>query len=245
MANLYCVECGQVFGDSLSDCPNCGCPASVCRPAEVVQKPAASVGGGTPFCDAGSGVIHGSFNEAEPYSPMKFVPWLSADPWPMSRFPKGALDRRVPVLGWLFAPWHLTCRDERSRESYDTINNVFYLCNLIFKAYTYASLWAFFKGWLILLAGVVVVGLQMAISSGVRSLCSDYDTSGAINSVFSFLFVIIYIALAIAFVCMEAYAVGKALHRYWGNWHGTWRRLNRRYWMSMDRAKKSGNVDCA
>jgi len=32
MASIKCSECGQVFDDTLSACPNCGCPASECAP---------------------------------------------------------------------------------------------------------------------------------------------------------------------------------------------------------------------
>lgn len=28
MAQIKCIECGQIFDDKLEDCPKCGCPAS-------------------------------------------------------------------------------------------------------------------------------------------------------------------------------------------------------------------------
>lgn len=28
MAQIKCIECGQIFNDKLEDCPKCGCPAS-------------------------------------------------------------------------------------------------------------------------------------------------------------------------------------------------------------------------
>lgn len=31
MGKIKCTECGQIFDKSLNECPNCGCPASVCE----------------------------------------------------------------------------------------------------------------------------------------------------------------------------------------------------------------------
>lgn len=31
MGSLKCIECGQIFDNSLNECPNCGCPASECE----------------------------------------------------------------------------------------------------------------------------------------------------------------------------------------------------------------------
>ena len=31
MGKLKCTECGQIFDDSLNECPNCACPASECE----------------------------------------------------------------------------------------------------------------------------------------------------------------------------------------------------------------------
>lgn len=32
MKNLKCSECGDVFSENHNECPNCGCPASECKP---------------------------------------------------------------------------------------------------------------------------------------------------------------------------------------------------------------------
>lgn len=34
MAQIKCTECGQIFDENLKQCPNCGCPASECKPIE-------------------------------------------------------------------------------------------------------------------------------------------------------------------------------------------------------------------
>lgn len=31
MGKIKCTECGQIFENSLNECPNCGCPASECE----------------------------------------------------------------------------------------------------------------------------------------------------------------------------------------------------------------------
>lgn len=31
MAQIKCIDCGQVFDNKLADCPKCGCPASECE----------------------------------------------------------------------------------------------------------------------------------------------------------------------------------------------------------------------
>jgi uncharacterized membrane protein YvbJ len=35
---LKCPECGNKFGDSLTECPNCGCPASECVSCENMTE---------------------------------------------------------------------------------------------------------------------------------------------------------------------------------------------------------------
>ena len=42
----------------------------------------------------------------------------------MYNYPIGALDKKHPFIGWLFGPWHLTCRDSSKQEEYDAINNI-------------------------------------------------------------------------------------------------------------------------
>lgn len=249
MAQLKCTECGQVFDKTLDACPNCGCPASECEAVEEQQpkdnKQEKKQGKEQTFSrskatrrDTGNGVIHDSYNEAEPYTPFSPTSWFSKDPWPLTNYPKGRLDVKHPLIGYICAPWHLTCKNESKRESYNILNNVFYFLNLIWKTSAYATVWAFFKGWKCALLLIGVILLQILITWGLIEM----GGSGAVvlGIIVGIIFYILYIGFAIAFFILEMFGYGKALHRYWDDIYRTFMRLNKRYWISM---RKSVDAD--
>ena len=130
-----------------------------------------------------------------------------------------------PFLGWLFGPWYLTCKSKAEKEEYAVINNIFYFFNLLFKAWAYAVLWAFFKGILFVVLYCLVYFLL--IYSALHS-----SSVGAVGFL-TFLVVVINIPLGILLLVFQACAIGKSLHRYWPSIHRTWRRVNKRYWRGM------------
>lgn len=225
MSKLKCIDCGTVFDDSQHACPTCGCPKEACekipepkpepkpKPQQeehVSPKPADNNAGNA----AASVTDEQDFNESHRYSPFSQDSWFKREPWPLRNYPRRVLAERHRFWGWLLDPWHLTCRNEENKEAYDTINNIFYLCNLIFKVSLYACLFAFFKmiGLFMLLIVIVLLGAILDDYTGVVIIAS-----------------VCYIVVAIPLCC----GLCNALHRYWPSFHKTWRRLNKRYWKEM------------
>ncbi len=222
MAEIRCEECGSIIPNGAKACPNCGCPIEEAQ-ANKNDWQMESV------------FIHDNFNEKEPYSPFKSNSWFFRDPWPMYNYPKGALYKKHPLIDWLFGPWYLTCRDKKNQEEYDTINNIFYFFNLIFKIVAYPLVWFIFKAWWIILGFWLLFGINAFIVSRVieGDIKFEQDTIIALSVLYTIIVYIIYIAIGV-FVCIiDACAIGKALHRYWPQLHKTFRRLNKRYWKAM------------
>lgn len=199
---LKCIECGQIFNDGLNECPNCGCPASEC---EKVENNHSNVHVG----NENLGNIHGSFNEKQHYSPFSPNNSLFKDPKLLAKYPIGELEKRHPFWGWLFGPWHLTCKDENNREQYDVINNIFYAFNVFWKMLIYPTIWTVLKAWIAIVIFVVLFVILVNIDMGavlvIIALFSTY---------LSFLYII---------------GIGKSLHRYWPQFHKVWRRLCKRF----------------
>ena len=151
MAERRCEECGSLIPYGATACPNCGCPVEDIQDNEQANKKS---------WQTESAFIHDNFNEKEPYSPFKSNSWFFKDPWPMYNYPIGALDKKHPFIGWLFGPWHLTCRDSSKQEEYDAINNIFYFFNLHFKIVAYTLVWQFFKIWWLILAVLLYIGFN-------------------------------------------------------------------------------------
>ena len=204
---LKCTECGQVFDDKLSECPNCDCPASECEKVEYDNSD-------THVVNEDLGIIHGTFNEKPHYSPFSSDSKIFKDPKLLAQYPIGELEKRHPFWGWFLGPWHLTCKDESSREQYAVINNIFYALNVLWKALVYPAIWTFFKTWIIIVAFIVA-----------SVLLANTDMVAVLG--FSGIFVYAY--------CCFFYivGVGKSLHRYWSQFHKVWRRLCKRFVNSM------------
>lgn len=202
MAQRKCTECGQMFDDSLTICPNCGCPFEVDNISPV----------------------HDSFNEETPYSPFYANSWFFQDPWPIKNYPIGMLHKRYPLLGWLFGPWHLTCKNKKEQEEYAVINNIFYAANLIAKIWFYPLVWFFCK---FIIQTIVCIMLIVSISWLTMNGDIDIEQIGiAVNLIIGLLFLIVSsIVYTIGF--------GKGLHRYWPKLHKTFRRIHKRYWKAM------------
>ena len=216
---LKCIECGQVFNDKLNECPNCACPASECEKVEHDNSD-------THVTNEDIGIIHGSFNEKPHYSPFSSENKIFEDPNLLAQYPIGELEKRHPFWGWLLGPWHLTCKDESSREQYDVINNIFYALNVLLKALVYTVVWTFLKTWIVIVAFLVVSVVVFVVLE---------NTDGA--AVVFYLVGIVYIFVYI-FVCLYCFffhivGIGKSLHRYWPQFHKVWRRLCKRFVNSM------------
>ena len=200
---LKCTECGQVFDDKLNECPNCACPASECEKVEYDNSDAHVANG-----DLGN--IHGSFNEKPHYSPFSPESKIFKDPKLLALYPIGELERRHPFWGWLFGPWHLTCKDENNREQYAVINNIFYACNILWKALVYPAIWTFFKTWIVILVFIV---------ASVLLTNKEMDAVVVLFGIFVYVYCFFFYIVGI----------GKSLHRYWPQFHKVWCRLCKRF----------------
>ncbi len=210
MKQTTCPDCNAAYAVNEQSCPNCGCPNDNYQPQQE-----------EPQLKASEEIVNSckdDFNEGGKYSPFSSTSWFFTTPWPLSNYPERKMfEKAHPFLGWLFGPWHLTCKSKDEKEEYAVINNIFYFFNLIFKTWAYAILWAFFKGFLFLLLYWV--------------LFFAFLGSGWMGFLAMMPFIVI--PLNILLLIISACAIGKSLHRYWPSIHRTWRRINKRYWKAM------------
>lgn len=221
MVEKKCEECGTIIPNGVKVCPECGCPVG--NESESVNE------------NTKEAFIHNNFNEKEPYSPFKADSWFFKDPWPMSNYPIGELDKKHPFIGWLVGPWYLTCKNPKEQEEYNIINNIFYFFNLIFKTIVYTVIWQFFKiWWIIVILGLFVVfGIKELIVDSIFQSSLSLDATTTVITIVGFLVGAIWIAVCILGIVVASCAMGKALHRYWPQLHRTFRKLNKRYWDTM------------
>lgn len=236
MAKIKCTECGQVFDQSLTFCPKCGCPASECETVETSDESRATAR------ELGNGVIHDSYNEDVPYSPFSPSSWFFKDPAWLQKYPKGALDVKHPFIGYLLAPWYLTCKNENTHESYNVINNLFYFFNLLFKTYVYANVWTFLKGLKIILLLLGIILIYAILLTAIFEI-HDSGLRTPLSIIVSVLFFVACAGCVITLVVINICGIGKALHRYWNNIYGTYMRLNKRYWIHIHKAIKNDTIE--
>lgn len=217
MNQVKCPDCGETYSEDMQSCPNCGCPNDNWKPKQEEQTQEPITTGDEE-----------DFNENGQYSPISPSSWLFTDPWPLRNYPRKAFEKEHPFSGWLFGPWYLTCKNESEKEEYAVINNIFYFFNLIFKTFLYATLWAFFKGIVVLVAYLMFVLIFTLMGFG---MANNNSTGGLI--VLGGFTVIMFYAILIYFIVLDCCGMGKALHRYWPSIHRTWRRINNRYWNAM------------
>ena len=221
MKQVTCPDCGTNYAANVLSCPTCGCPNDNFEsPNENSQQLQEA---------QEQDIVSNStddFNEERRYSPFSSTSWFFKTPWPLSLYPeRKTFNEAHPFLGWLFGPWHLTCKNNEDKESYAVINNIFYLFNLIFKCQFYTFLWSFFKGLPFLLLYVVASFL------GMYSIRFTWDAT--IYYTVTYLIGILFFVLIVFMVILNCCGLGQALHRYWPSLHRTWRRINKRYWKSM------------
>ncbi len=247
MKQTTCPDCGAVYAVSEPSCPTCGCPNDHCQPqqeqqpVETNQSQKANQTGNanlnkeanqskeaeqTTEVSQASSQSADDFNEGERYSPFSSTSWFLSTPWPLSHYPeRKGFDEAHPFWGWLFGPWHLSCKSEAEAEEYAVINNFFYLCNLLFKTLFYAALWSFFKGFFIWIAFY----LFQLFFVGMAYKAATIDAVNTLLLVSN----VIAIPFSLLFLIITSCGMGRALHRYWPSIHQTWRRMNKRYWTSM------------
>lgn len=228
MKQLKCPDCGTEYAANLKSCPECGCPNDRWEEASSnssQEKEKRTLDADSQEQEQGEAddmeTIHDSFNEKEPYSPFSPTNYFFRDPKPLDGYPIGELERSHPFWGWLFGPWHLTCKNGHDKEQYDVINNLFYAFNLIFKAVVYPAIWTFFKVWLVLLIFIAASFLlgKTAASSGSYGLITFIGI----------LWMLVYVYVALVYI----FGIGKSLHRYWPQFHKVWRRLCKRFVKAM------------
>ena len=121
-------------------------------------------------------------------------------------------------VGGLFSQWYFECPNSDEEESYNTLNDILLLGNLIFRA-----LWSI--AWPLCLLYLLYFGLLF--------ICSQ---NSPILGVF---LTILFYACVILLLVIKL--IPMAVHKYWVPFHRTWRRINKRYWINMYKAIKSKN----
>lgn len=137
------------------------------------------------------------------------------DDWDYTQYRKG-----------LFQQWYFECIEEDRAESYDALNDVLLMLNLIFRAVWYLA-------WRMALVGLVFFIIYGALFAAMAQ--SD-SSEGMIVLGGILAFILILIGLYIFFTL-----IAKVIHKYWVPFHRTWRRINKRYWISMHKAVKTNN----
>lgn len=223
MKQVTCPDCGTNYAANVLSCPTCGCPNDNYEPSNENSQQQQEAQEQNVVSDSTD-----DFNEARRYSPFSSTSWFFKTPWPLSHYPeRKTFDKAHPFLGWLFGPWHLTCKNNEDKETYAVINNFFYLFNLISKCQFYAFLWAFFKGLPFFLLYVIASFLSW------YCLCNMWEYYFIFRFIFIYLIPIFFVVLVVFMVILNCCGLGRALHRYWPSLHRTWRRINKRYWKAM------------
>jgi hypothetical protein len=211
--STICPDCGFDVPGDRDTCPECGCPIEH-KNEESTQGP--GMYENQPSEPLTFSVAHDTYNEGEEtYSPSYFN-WFLKDPYLIRIHPMGDLETSHPFLGWLFNPWHLTPKNEAYRESYDTINNIFYMNTLIFKIFSFAGIWLICKAWWMLFALIAIYAILVI---DTYFFC-DYIV------IFGLILILLIVLLSI----LHFVALGKALHRYWPKLHLVCRRIAKRFW---------------
>ena len=115
----------------------------------------------------------------------------------------------------LFKQWYFKCEKNNQADSYDSLNDVLLLFNLAFRA-----LWSII--WPCALIFLFTLGCVMATQQQIGM---------EINA-------LIFAIMGIIFGVMVFFAIliPNAIRKYWVPFHRTWRRINKRYWISMHKA---------
>ena len=130
MKEKTCPECGCPI-DKEQFCPECGCP---------IEATTAQVSNDATSSSDNSSVSDSDYNEGEePYTPFSSTPWFFQPPVLLAKYPtRGDFAKAHLFWGWLFNPWHVSYRGNGNKDAFDTLNNFFFLCNLIAKTFWYA-----------------------------------------------------------------------------------------------------------
>lgn len=156
------------------------------------------------------------FNVNESYttspSKSKIIP-SQTDNWVYSQYQNG-----------IFRKWHFTCPNKDMASSYDTLNDILLLFNLIFRA-----IWSLF--WPLAIIRIAYYIFVLIIG-----------TINPIDTAIILILVQIVLILGCVFYALVN-LIPKVMHKYWVPFHRTWRRINKRYWVNMHKAIESDNIN--
>lgn len=124
----------------------------------------------------------------------------------------------------IFSQWYFPCPDKDKADSYDTLNDILLLFNLLFRA-VWSLFWPLALIWVVYYLFVLIVGASAPRDAAVIIVVTQI--------------VLIFVSVYIAF----ANLIPKTMHKFWVPFHRTWRRINKRYWVNMHKAIESDNVN--
>lgn len=213
MKEKTCPECGCPINNE-SVCPECGCPIETNHSSSDIATPTTS-----------------SYNEdEESYTPFAPVSWFFQSPAPLSKYPqRGDFAKKNHFLGWLSNPWHVSFRGNGNKAAFDTLNNFFLLCNLIFKTLLYPILWEFFKmiWWLIALVAILITGAMVCRYSDVAV------------SIFGIITIILYVVFGVFSSIVYLCGWAESLRRYVSPMYDTLMRMCKRFSLSIAKSIKA------
>lgn len=217
MSERSCPECGCPIGDE-KVCPDCGCPIETSASSESKDKPTTS-----------------NYNEEEePFTPFSPTSWFFRTPPFLNKFPqRGDYAKAHPFLGWVFNQWHVSYRGNGNRAAFDTLNNIFLLCNLIFKTILYSIAWGFFKmfWWNVAFVVTLIVGGMVA------------RTSETALNIFSILTIILYAVFCVFSALVFLCGCAESLRRYISPMYNTFMRICRRFSISITKSVRENNLN--
>lgn len=217
MEEKSCPECGCPI-DNEKACPECGYPI---QPSDATMVDYT--------------LSQADYNEVEPpYSPFSRASWFFKTPVLLSKYPRrGDFAKKHHFLGWLFNPWHISFQGNGNRAAFDTLNNFFLLCNLVFKTLLYPILWGLFKmiWWYIALVAFLIFGAM---------ICHHSDVAMYISGVMTIiLYSVCGVFSSIVYLCGWA----ESLRRYISPIYGTFMRICKRFSISITKSVKTDDLN--
>lgn len=213
MEHLKCTECGQLFNEGLNNCPNCGCPASECKAADGNPNDATENMGFPTFLGSFWKVFNDWWNGVDYTS---YIDNKAPDDYNYSKYYHGIL-----------RPWFFPSRSRNEDNSYNTLNDIFLLGNLLLRFF---------------LIAIVIPYTPIIVILTVGATLFEY-LQYQLNMDLSFVLYILVIPFVVFLVILATFCFVKAVRLYWIPIHRTHRRLHKRYWKSMDKAVKTGIIN--
>lgn len=120
---------------------------------------------------------------------------------------------------WILRPWYFSSNKDSEKENFDQLNDICLLSVIGLR--------------IVLRAFLIAIVIQIA-----NGLLSSMLLQGGLHYVS---IVVTPLIGAVAFIAFIYYTL-KGVEKYWVPFHRTFRRINKRYWISMHKAAKDNTI---